>query len=325
MSQIRDSYSYYPGCSLETSAQAYGDSIKYVAEILGLRLEEIDDWNCCGATEYISLSAIPAYSLIARNLAIAAQGEAHDLVAPCSACYLNLHRVDEYMEKYSNIQGQVNRALGAGGLHYEPGVLSVRHLLHVITDDVGYDAIAAKVTQPLIGLRVAPYYGCLITRPLNHGDPEQPIELDLLLRTLGATVVAFPLKTACCGGHMTSISEETAYDLMRRILDCAAERQADAIVTACPMCQLNLDAFQPYVNHMFGTKYRLPILYFTQLMGLAFGFPQDQLGFGDELVSAASALAKIGQEEPGQPAHKGRRDKKALPVPEPLIKEQERP
>src|SRR5574341_2085582 len=138
MSQIKDSYNYYPGCSLETSAQAYGDSIKHVAEILGLRLEEINDWNCCGATEYISLSAIPAYSLIARNLALAAQGEAHDLAAPCSACYLNLRRVDEYMEKESDIHDQVNQALGAGGLHYEPGVLSVRHLLHIITDDVGY-------------------------------------------------------------------------------------------------------------------------------------------------------------------------------------------
>lgn len=320
MNHMKENYGFYPGCSLGTSAHAYRDSIEQVAEVLGLNFEEVDDWNCCGATEYISLEALPAYSLVARNLALASKQDMDELVAPCSACYLLLRRIDEYMREVPQLEDQINRSLAAGGLHFKPGALSVRHLLNVIVEDIGNETIAKKVTRPLTGLRVAPYYGCLITRPTNGADTEQPMTLDHLLRTLGATVIAFPLKTACCGGHMTSISEKTAYELMRRILDSAADLGADAIVTACPMCQLNLDAFQPYVNQMFDMSYHLPVLYFTQLMGLAFGISQDRLGFGDELVSATAALAKIGQAEPEKPARKERRDKRALPVPEPLVR-----
>ncbi len=315
MSQIKNTYAYYPGCSLTTSARAYCSSIEQVVEVLGLKLEEVDDWNCCGATEYISVSQLPAYALIARNLALAAQQDEHTLIAPCSACYLNLRRVEDYMGHYPDIGNRVNRALAAGGLHYEPGTLRVRHLLDVIVDDVGYEAIAEKVKTPLKGLQVAPYYGCLLTRPKVEGqDPEYPTHMDKLLRILGATVVDFPLKTHCCGGHMTQISEETAYELMRRILHNAVEYKADAIATICPMCQLNLDAFQPQVNSMFGTDFKMPILFFTQLMGLAFGITEDKLGFGSELTPAKVALEKIGHEAPEVVAPK-RRDKKALPMP----------
>jgi heterodisulfide reductase subunit B len=189
--------------------------------------------------------------------------------------------------------------------------------LDIIVNDVGYDAVAEKVTKPLYNLRIAPYYGCLIVRPglqESFDDAEYPTTLDDLMSVLGATVVDFPLKAHCCGGHMTQISEEMALELIRRLLKNAADYEADAIVTLCPMCQLNLDAYQKNVNSHFGTDYHIPILYFTQLIGLAFGIPTKELGFGKELVDARLTLAKIGAEPPQQPKKK-RPPKEALPMP----------
>jgi heterodisulfide reductase subunit B len=312
-------YSYYPGCSLERNALAYHTSTMAVAKPLGLDFEELDDWNCCGATEYFSLNLLPAYSLVGRNLALAADqaDNGTDLIAPCSACFLNLLKTDHYMADSPELSEQVNTALAAGGLHYEPGSVHVRHLLDIIVNDVGYEAVAEKVTKPLYNLRIAPYYGCLIVRPGlmdTFDDPEYPVTLDTLMQTLGATVVDFPLKAHCCGGHMTQISEEVALELIRRLLKNATDYGADTIVTLCPMCQLNLDAYQKNVNNFFGTNYRIPILYFTQLMGLAFGVPPNELGFGKELVDAKLTLAKISADAPEAPK-KERPSKEALPMP----------
>lgn len=313
-------YAYYPGCSLTHSAEPYDLSARAVCKVFGLSLAEVDDWNCCGATEYISIDKAAAYALVGRNLALAAgQDGVRELVAPCSACYLNLRKVDHYMGKYPAIEAMTNEALSAGGLHYTPGAIQVRHLLDVIVEDVGYEQIAATVTRKLDGLRLAPYYGCLIARPqLNGGEmnPEYPNHLDRLLAALGADVVDFPLKTRCCGGHMTQISADTAYELIRQLLQNAADYDADGIVAACPMCQLNLDAFQSQVNRHCGTDFRIPVLYFTQMIGLAVGLAPEALGIGREIVSAAPALAKIGTPvvEDAAPRRR-RRDDKALPMP----------
>lgn len=315
------SYAYYPGCSLRHSAEPYDLSTRAIGQAFDLALSEIEDWNCCGATEYISINKAGAYALVGRNLALASGQEGvRELVAPCSACYLNLRKVDYNMGKYASVEAMTNEALAAGGLHYAPGSLHIRHLLDVVVEDVGYDAIGAKVIRKLDGLRLAPYYGCLIVRPqLNGGtaDPEYPTHLDRLLATLGAEVVDYPLKTHCCGGHMTQISADTAYELIRRLLQNAADYDADAIVTACPMCQLNLDAFQSQVNRHFGTDYRIPVVYFTQMIGLALGMEAEALGIGREIVPAAPALAKIGTAVPeaAAPARRPRRDDKALPMP----------
>jgi heterodisulfide reductase subunit B len=316
-------YGYYPGCSLERNASAYHESTMAIAGPLGLDFAEVEDWNCCGATEYIAIDLLPAYALVGRNLALAAQmPDNGQLVAPCSACFLNLRKADKYMADSPKLAGEVNAALAAGGLHYDPGSLKVRHLLQVIVDDVGYDSVKAKVTKPLKGLRVAPYYGCLIVRPgfddEEWDDPEYPTSLDKLMKALGAEVVDFPLKAHCCGGHMTQISQHVALDLIRRLLKNAADYNADAIVTLCPMCQLNLDAYQADVNSYFGTNYHIPILYFTQMMGLAFGVPAETLGIGKEFVDARPALAKIGVEPP-EPEEKSRKRRrlhsKELPMP----------
>jgi heterodisulfide reductase subunit B2 len=319
VSEANGKYIYYPGCSQKVAAQAYDTSVKKTSEALGLTLQELDDWNCCGATEYFTVNRLPAYSLVARNLAIAGKQETSEVVAPCSACYFNLRRVDDNMSKYPKLGEKVNQALAAGGLNYEPGSLRVRHLLDVIVQDVGYEAVKAKVSQKLSGLRVAPYYGCLVVRPYQEEDAgtDYPTHMDDLMTTLGATVVDFPMKARCCGGHMTQISEETAYELIRRLLQNATDNKADVIVTLCPMCQLNLDVYQSQVNHMFGTNFDIPILYFTQLMGLAFGFKEEDLGFGSEIVSAKEVLKKIGKEtkEAPKPRKSKRRDKNALPMP----------
>jgi heterodisulfide reductase subunit B len=312
---------------METSARAYSESLAAIAGPLGLELDEINDWNCCGATEYLGISRTPAYALIGRNLALAAAqaNGSRRVVAPCSACYLNLAKADHYMRDDPAMDARVNDALNAGGLSYEPGSLEIRHLLDVIVNDIGLEAVKDKVTRPLTGLRVAPYVGCMLARPDYDGrvsSHEYPTELDALLRALGAEVIDFPLKTHCCGGHMTQIGPETAYELIRRLLNAADEFIADVIATVCPMCQLNLDAYQNATNKHFGTDYEIPIAFFTQLIGLAMGLDAKTLGFGREMVSARGALNSIGIEPPppltdNGPAKPRRRKKKdSLPMPQ---------
>ena len=320
-----DKYILYPGCSMESSAKAYYDSLLKIAPVIGLGLEEINDWNCCGATEYLGISLAPAYSLISRNLALAANqaNESRTVVAPCSACYLNLAKADYYMREQPKLGKMVNEALAAGGLSYTPGSLDIRHLLDVIVYDIGLDTVKAKVTRPLTGLRVAPYLGCMVPRPdYEHrwSDHEHPVELDILLKALGAEVIDFPLKTHCCGGHMTQIGPETAFELIRRLISSADHYEADLMATLCPMCQMNVDAYQGEMNRFFGTSYHMPIIFFTQLMGLAFGMDAKELGFGMELVSAKKALAKIGVEapEPVEVAPPKPRKQEGLPMPKPL-------
>ena len=220
----------------------------------------------------------------------------------------------------------VNEALAAGGLSYVPGSLQIRHLLDVIVHDVGLEEVEKHVVQPLTGLRIAPYLGCMVPRP-DYGerfsDHDFPVELDLLLKALGADVVDYPLKTECCGGHMAQIGPEMAFEMIRRLISTADRLEADAMVTICPMCQLNLDGFQGETNRFFETSYHMPVLFFTQLMGLAFGIDPKELGFGLELVSARNVLDALGVEAPPETAPappKRPRKPEGLPMPRPLSK-----
>ena len=323
-------YLYYPGCSMHRNARAYLDSTAAVSRQLGIQTEEIRDWNCCGATEFHSVTHLPAYSLIARNLALAAEQAdgTNTVFATCSACYLNLAKADSYMLNDKHLGRQVNEALAAGGLSYKPGSLKIRHFLDIIVNDVGLEMVESLVTRPLDGLKIAPYYGCMIARPdRDHrwDATEQPMAMDHLLTALGAEVVPDPLKTQCCGGHMTQIDLQTAYEMIRRLLHGAADSGADLIVATCPMCHLNLDAYQGDVNHYFKTDFHLPILYFTQLVGLAFGFDVEELGIGREFVASKDTLAKIGaiaatpadgEKQPVAAAAKPKRAKReGLPMP----------
>jgi heterodisulfide reductase subunit B len=307
---------------MERTASAYHMSLQAICAPLGIELDEIHDWNCCGATEYVSLSLTPAYALISRNLALAANQAdgTRTIVAPCSACYLNLAKADHYMQERPTLGERVNVALAAGDLHYQPGSLSIRHLLDVLINDVGLDRIRASVVRPLTGLRVAPYLGCMVPRPdyeKRWSNHEYPNELDRLLKALGAEVIDFPLKTHCCGGHMTHISPSVAFELIRRLVHTATEYRADLMTTLCPMCQLNLDAYQAETNRHFHANYQMPIVFFTQLIGLAFGLEAQALGFGKEMVDAGPALERIGAAPPpAAPAARPARGKTAaLPMP----------
>ena len=226
-------YAYYPGCSLEINAAAYDHSVREVADLLDIKLQEIDDWNCCGATEYFSQDELTACAVVARNLALV-DPQIKQLVAPCAACYLNLKKTDRLMTDFPEMGAKINQCLAAGGLHYDPGRVTVRHMLDVIHDDIGERAVRDKVVRPLAGLRVAPYYGCQVVRPghpAGRGHPvlrvegcdntEYPMKMDNLLKWLGAEVVDYPVKAHCCGGHMTQISEPQAFELIRRLLQSA--------------------------------------------------------------------------------------------------------
>jgi heterodisulfide reductase subunit B len=296
-------YMYYPGCSMDGTGKAYHDSIEAVLPALDIGLAELDDWNCCGATEYMGISPLRSQALVGRNLALAEQQKngSDTLVAPCSACYVNLARTDAYVRESAELAGNVNDALGADGMHYTPGAVKVRHLLEIMIDDVGLEEVGERVTRPLTGLKLAPYMGCLVSRPdydERWQHREQPHALDQLLLTLGADVVEYSRRTDCCGGHMTQISPETGLELIRRLIVEAERVGAHAMVTVCPMCQMNVDFYQREMNHHFREDHHMPILFFTQLMGLAYGMPAAKLGFGREIISARPALANIGIEAP---------------------------
>jgi heterodisulfide reductase subunit B len=297
---------YYPGCSMSGTAKGYADSLEAIAGPLGIDLREIDDWSCCGASEYFSIGPLRGYALVARNLALAARdaNDTRTLVAPCSLCYVNLAKTNKYVRTDTTLAGKVNDALGAAGLSYTPGSIEVRHLFEIVIHDVGADAVREKVVRPLQGLKVAPYLGCLVTRP----DPEKrwkakehPREFDRLLEALGAEVVDYPLRTDCCGGHLSQISPGMGLEMIRRLLDSAERLGADVLATICPMCQMNIDLYQGEVNRRFKTDFRIPILFFTQLVGLAFGMDAKELGIGSEVVSSKRAMAKIGIEVPELP------------------------
>ncbi len=312
-------YAYYPGCSLERNAAAYDESFRAVAEVLGIELVEIPDWNCCGATEYFSLDLLPAYALVARNLALVPP-DLKEVVAPCSACYYNMLKTDKNMLAHPKLAAAVNEALAAGKLHYDPGRVHSRHALEVVVEDFSLEEIGAHVKAPLRGLRLAAYYGCVTVRPEGRDNFEYPSRMERLLETLGAEVVDYTLRANCCGGHMTQLDAETAYRMIHYLLYNAAKLEVDALVTACPMCQLNLDAYQGQVNSHFGTDFHIPVLYFTQMMGLAFGLEPEKLGFGQEIVSAERVLEKFRNPPPEEETaeRKPRRERTGLPMPEPL-------
>lgn len=290
-------YAYYPGCSLESGSAAYDVSVRAVAKKLGIELQELDDWNCCGATEYFTQDELVASSVIARNLALV-ESDQTELVAPCAACFLNLKKTDHLMAENNEMRCKINQALAAGGLSYDPGTVRVRHLLDLLYTDIGEAELLKKATQSLAGLRIAPYYGCQVVRPIEGFDnPEYPMKMDELFSWFGAEVVDYPVKGHCCGGHMTQISEDSAFELIRRLLQSAVDYKADVILCMCPMCQLNLDAYQGQVNNHFNMKFQVPIIFFTQLLGVALGIDFKDLAIGKEIVSAEPVIrAKLAQQ-----------------------------
>lgn len=269
-------YAYYPGCSLKGTGKAYEESLLPVMKHLGVEMQELDDWNCCGATAYMAVDEGKACAAAARNLAIAEKSGLQQVMAPCSACYLVLNKTQHYLQEYPAMRQTVSRALETVGLRCD-GHSVVRHPLDVLFNDIGLEAVKQKVTRPLKGLKVAPYYGCQIVRPYaTFDDQSNPTTMDRLLETLGATVIKWPLKTKCCGGSLTGTLPEAGLRLSYILLKEAIKRGADVIATVCPLCQFNLDAYHPKIAAKW-EPVPIPTVYFSQLMGLAFGLPADQV------------------------------------------------
>lgn len=282
-------YAYFPGCSLEKIAHSYHLSAVETTRKLGVELKELEDWNCCGATTYFHVDELLAYTLAARNLAMA-EKDGLDLVAPCSGCFKNMYFAAAHLKRDPDLAEHINFALEEDNLHFS-GKIAVRHLIEIFVNDVGLEEIKKKVSHPLNGLRVAPYYGCQILRPRkDHEDVERPQFFEDLMSAIGADPVDYPLKLHCCGGSLIITSRPAALSVVRSLLQCAVDRGAAMIATACPLCQVNLECYQQQVNQEFGTKFSLPILYFTQLLGLALGIPPKPLGIGKELISLGPIL-----------------------------------
>lgn len=284
-------YAYFPGCSLTVSNKPYDTSVRSLMAALCAPIEELHDWNCCGATAYMSVRETRAFVISARNLALTERAHHEQLLTACSACYTTLNKTNHYLAENEPLRVKVRGALGAAGLSYSGGV-RVRHVLDVLVNDIGKEAIQAKVTRPLEGLKIAPYYGCQITRPYStFDDPERPDAMDHLLSWVGAQPVDYSLKTSCCGGMLMTTSPAVALGLVKSLLANATAKGADLIATACPLCQINLEAYQGKVNNTYGTNYTVPVAYFTQVVGLAVGLQPSSLGLGKELVPTTKAFA----------------------------------
>jgi len=285
-------YSYFPGCSAGSTAKGLGISVQAIARPLDIELIELEDWTCCGSTPYGSLDETESIIVAARNLALA-EKTGLDLVTPCSACYITLHRANLYLKEHPQLMRQVNEALAVANLEYH-GNVRVRDLMEVLFNDVTPEVIASKVQWGLDGLRVAPYYGCQLVRPdYGFDDPENPQSLDRIVASLGAEVVPYPLKARCCGGSLIISEEDVALGLLRKLLDNAVTNGAQCMATPCPLCQTNLDAYQSKVNSKFKTNYNLPILFITQLIGLTLRIDPISLGLNTNIVSPDEVLKHI--------------------------------
>jgi len=287
----KKSYSYYPGCSSKSANRAYEISTLSVAGALGIEFEELDDWNCCGATAYVAIHEKRSFVLSARNLALA-EKTGKDLVAICSGCYLALYKASKYINENSKLKDDITKALAAGDMSYE-GTVKVRHFLDVVVNDVGEQTVRQCVSSKLEGLKVAPYYGCQISRPFAEiDDAEAPQMMDDLIGWLGGEAVSFPLKAKCCGGLMMTTQTEIGRELTGKILKNARDGGADCIITACPLCQINLEAYQQAVSKTMGADCSIPVLYFTQLMGVAFGQSPRDLALKDSLTPVEALMTE---------------------------------
>ena len=283
-------YAYYPGCSLHAGAKEYNTSWLAVCKALGIEMVEMENWSCCGTVHATNIDRLLSYALAARNLTIAEE-MGLEVVASCSGCYKNLRAADMALKRDAELRARVNASLPRPF----QGTSAVKHPLYVIVDDLGLDALP-HIPKPLHGLRVAPYYGCVLTRPTYldpPDDPEYPMAMDHLLEALGAEVVPFPAKAKCCGGAVLLSHTDVSIDLSGKILKQAKDAGAQCLAVACPMCQMAFDGYQPRIERALRERLDLPILYFTQLMGLAMGINEQQLSFGQLFVSPTRMLAQL--------------------------------
>lgn len=283
-------YLYYPGCSLKSSGKLYEDSLLAVFKTLGVELEELENWNCCGATNYMSINDNHAIAITARNLALAEKQGGGELIAPCAACYMGLLKTQNYLDTDPELKEKVVKQLSKEGLTGEKKI-KVRHPLDVLVNDIGMEAIRKAVKIPLNNVHAACYYGCQLIRPFATFDnAHDPQTMDKIARALGAEPVDWPIKTRCCSGSMTSTLTHIGLSMNFELMKEAKRRGADVMLTACPLCQFNLECFQGKISRQFHEEIKMPVMYFTQLMGMAFGISEKELGL-NKMLSPKLVLA----------------------------------
>jgi heterodisulfide reductase subunit B len=281
-------YMYFPGCSLKSSGRLYELSLLAVLNKMNFTIHEIENWNCCGATTYMSINEDYAIEIASRNLALAEQQGGDEIIAPCAACYMGLLKTQNYITTDEAIRTRVHKELDKANLSGNLSI-KIRHPLDLFVNIIGLEAVKQHVQAPLKGLKVASYYGCQLIRPFSTFDNVwDPQTLDLIVKTLGGEPMYWPLKTRCCSGSMTSTMPNIGSRMSFVILQNAKSRGADVIITACPLCQFNLECFQGKLSKEYKENVRMPVMYFTQLMGLAYGLSEKELGLNRMLSPTLS-------------------------------------
>lgn len=287
-------HAYFPGCVIESQAVGYGATTREVCRLLDFNLIDIGEWSCCSPGADVAAADLAAYSVAARNLALAeSAGGGKDLVTPCGLCQFSLERANVHLAQYPRLKSAVDEALaaGGGGVRYRGGV-RVRHLLNALISDGALDRLPARRKRPLRGLKVAPYYGCHATRSRDGlDDPAEPRSLHRWLEALGATVVPFSLQAECCGGSLIMSEEDRGQDILARLLGGAESVGAQCIACVCPLCQVNLDGYQGRIGKRLGRNFNLPALHFMQLTALALGLSTEAAGLKKNSVPAERVLS----------------------------------
>ncbi len=283
---------YYPGCSGGGSGVEYKLSTLKTAEMFGIKLRELEDWNCCGATSAHNTNKLLSLALPARNLAIMEKMNLDTLLAPCAACY-NRHRAVEVETKNDEaLREKIQQAID---MEFSARTTTIS-ILEWLVRDVGIEAIQNKVEKPLKGMKAACYYGCLLVRPTAHtgfDDPEQPNTMDQVMTALGAQAVDWPYKTECCGAALATSRPDIGSKIIYEVIRNAKDAGAECIVTACPLCMLNLDMRQAKVAKTMGVKLDMPIYYITEMVALAGGYTPNEIGVPRHFVEAMGYLNSL--------------------------------
>lgn len=292
-------YSFYPGCSSQkgTSGSNLQTSINTVCDTLDIKLNEIPDWNCCSASiGYAGGGELPRLALSARNIALSEQNNpGQEIVATCAACWLATRETKERIEGSEEIREGTEAALKEAHLSISKEMPKVRHMTEVLIEDIGFEAMKEKVVRPLEGIKIAGYVGCQTNRPFGiDGESfENPKYLDSMVEAMGAeSCPTYEKKVSCCGGALAFSEPEKSQALVKGIIESAYDHGADMIVTPCPVCQLNVEAYQDNINATYGTKFNIPVTYYSTLMAVAYGKSSKEAGL-DGLMIKAKQLEAI--------------------------------
>jgi len=285
-------YAFYPGCSsqLRGSAANYLTSVNSMCKTLDVKLTTIPDWNCCGASiSYAESGELPRHVLNARNFALAERLlPGQDVVATCAACWLGAKETKEKLDSDSSLRNDTNEALKEAGLQYQ-GKAGIRHMVEVLIEDLGYAELGKHVTKPLEGVKIAGYVGCQTNRPfgINGESFENPVYLDKLVETVGGEAITdYDQKVTCCGGALAFSEPEKSQKLIKDIVESAYDHGADMIATPCPLCQANVEIYQGQINKKYSTKFNMPVVYYSQLMTLAYGGSAKEAGLDGQVIRA---------------------------------------